>query len=185
MSLVDPNTFYTVLKSTISSLRDASDNDLFDDVALYDAVDIEQAMADLALRRDQTCFIVPQGHNYEPEVVGNGIRVHANLNFALLITDKNPRSGQAGVFGDANTLGTIALAHRCVTQLSGAVLAGTAEQTAALSNTTLLPGDGDTLLVVNSRNKPVKTRKAWLQLFSADGGTQRVVHGGRLRALNS
>lgn len=154
MSFLDPIALLGAVKTTIEGLT------LFDEVALYDAPDLEQALLDLTVRKGAVCLIVPMGDRYDQTADGATTSFRASYSFATLIAARDPRDPQAAVFSDDATPGVIALKHDVVSGLAG--------QTLGIARVLIAPIEGDTILVEDKRNN--RSRKAWMHLFETPAG---------------
>lgn len=165
------NNAFTSIAEICTKLRDHirtlqvtdSDEPLFDSVELYEMADLEPAMLNLHRHKTRQCYVVPLHLDYSHDAKGRAVPVRRELQLALLIADKDTRSGTEAVFGtEGRAYGLLNLEERLATELTG--WAG------ELPTVYLTPLESDLLQIENREQKPNTTRKAALLIYTTPAG---------------
>lgn len=174
MSLVKTIDVLNAVKAYIAALQlEDESGPLFDHVQLYDTTELDEAFADLLVRKDRVCLIVPFGDSYNNVVKTNTLRCEGEYTIAFLLADKDTRNGQKAVFGNGDNLGTIGLKDRLVEELTG--------NNFNIKRVALLPIEGDTLEISEDKpkGKQSHTRKGWIHIFKTPSGVlKRTIERG-------
>lgn len=155
------------LKTRLAGLLlDGGPDKLFEHVEFYDTTDLGNAYRDLAkLHKSRVCLIVPFGDMFSNRQKGMRLTTIPTRRFALLIGDKDARTGQTAAFGDGTDTGpgTIGMKDLVVEDLTG--------QTLDLNGVLLQPSDGDVVdIEVQEQGEVPRNRKAWIQFFNTPAG---------------
>jgi len=166
MSYVATLTILNGIKTKLEALLyDGGPDLLFEQIALYDVIDLERAFEDLTFYKKRVCLIVPAEDQYENSRDGMMLTSQRTSRVMVLMADRDDRMGQEAVFGGTNNPGTIAMKDQVIEAIAGESL--------DTIGVVLQPlGGEDFEIGLEESDSPA--RKGWVQLFETTAGIKKV-----------
>lgn len=157
MSWTNPTTLLGNLKTAVEAIQ-IGGTPAFEEVRLYDSVQLDQAFSDLLIYKNRICLIVPGADSFEAKLDARTLIVKPKMRLLLLVADNDGATGQQAMFGGTGQSGVLVMKQAVLEALTGHEL--------NLPPVCLVPETGDVLEIIPEAGG--RSRKAWLLSFITD-----------------